>query len=401
MEPLYQIASAFQKIPNGEFEKLPVVKDTEIGLLTEQFNAMSQALKEKIGGYEQSISKEKKVIRDLNILNELNSSLIFKLNVHEVLEVIVSFSEPLVKSDIRAIVVVDNFSHSNTRFYTSFHKNKDELADISHSIVQEFFKNNGVPIRLSESSEDERFKKITGGKHITIKNFLAVPLSVEGTICGALIFFNKTEGRGFEIEEEDSAVTVSIQAAAAIEKALFHEATVHLAKTDGLTSLSNHRTFHEALDFEIQRAKRFNRELSLLFIDIDHFKVFNDTYGHQAGDQVLKELAGIVRSNLRSIDSAARYGGEEFTIILPETLPEGAVKTAERIRDEIRRHTFDIGGNRANLTVSIGIATFPDDAFDKERLIKAADNALYMAKRKGRNLIITSREYSAEIAKSQ
>ena len=131
-----------------------------------------------------------------------------------------------------------------------------------------------------------------------------------------------------------------------LRKAVLHEKTVELAKTDGLTGLNNHRTFHETLEEEIQRQRRFDRNLSLLLIDIDYFKKFNDTYGHQEGDSALKELAGILSQNLRSIDSAARYGGEEFTIILPETLLEGALNTAKRISNEVKSILLILWGIR-------------------------------------------------------
>jgi diguanylate cyclase (GGDEF)-like protein len=400
MEPMYHVTHALQKMSEGEFKKLPVVEDTEIGILTEKFNEMGQALKDKIQEYEKAIVKEQKVIRELNILNELNSTLIFKLNVHEVLEAIILFSEPLVKSDIRAMIVVDELTHQITHFFTSFTKYKHEIVNLAHKIIQELLHSN-VPIRFNKFSEDLRSKNFIEDQHIQINNVLAVPILIDEKIRGALFFLNKTGGGEFEIDEEDSALAVSIQASVAIKKALYHEETLHLAKTDGLTGLNNHRTFHEILDFEIKRAKRFNRDLSLLLIDVDKFKKFNDTYGHQAGDQVLKVLATIIRNNLRSIDSAARYGGEEFTIILPETVSDGAVITADRIKDDIHKQTLDFTDNKASLSVSIGVATFLKDAVDKENLIKAADNALYMAKRKGRNLVITSQQYKADIAKQQ
>lgn len=201
------------------------------------------------------------------------------------------------------------------------------------------------------------------------------------------------------MKDEDRALTASFQGAIAIEKSLFHEEIVQLAKTDGLTGLKNHRTFHEELDEEIQRAKRFNKHFALLLIDIDYFKGFNDTYGHQEGDAALKWLSGVLRRNVRSIDSTARYGGEEFTIILPEASYDGGSKVAEKIRREISKHSFNIRGRMGRFTVSIGISMFPDDAIDKEGLIKAADNALYMAKRMGRNRVVTYQQYKAEATK--
>jgi diguanylate cyclase (GGDEF)-like protein len=252
---------------------------------------------------------------------------------------------------------------------------------------------------LSASSGGKKFIDMTEKTHMEINNFMAVPVMIGGETLGALILINKIDGDEFTMKDEDIALTVSFQGAIAIEKSLIHEEMVQLAKTDGLTGLNNHRTFHEDLEEEIKRARRFNRNLALLLIDFDYLKKFNDTYGHQEGDTALRQLSGIIRRNSRSIDSAARYGGDEFTVILPETHLEGAVKTAERIINEINMHSFNILNTKAHLTVSIGISIFSDDAISKEGLIKAADDALYLAKRTGGNRAVTFQKYKAEASK--
>ncbi len=396
MEPLRQITAAVQKMSQGEFKRIDIMEESEIGTLAENFNFMGQTLKDKIKELQDAITREQKVVRKLNVLNELNSSLIFKLNVSEVLESIISFSDPLIKSEIKAIVLINGLTRQTTHFFSSLPKDYGDITVMANNIIRELFINKWLPIRLSASSGDKRFASIIEGMNVKIDNFLVVPIIIGEDILGAFILINKTGDSEFTTDDEDTALMVSFHASAAIEKALLHEKTVELAKTDGLTGLNNHRTFHETLEEEIHRARRFDRNLSLLLIDIDYFKKFNDTYGHQAGDTVLKELAGILCQNLRSIDSAARYGGEEFTIILPETPLEGALNTSKRMSSEVKRHVFDIMGNKTSITVSIGIATFPEDAMDREGLIKAADDALYMCKRKGRNTIFTFQQYRVE-----
>src|SRR4029450_1011311 len=143
-----------------------------------------------------------------------------------------------------------------------------------------------------------------------------------------------------------------------IQKALEHARTRRLASTDGLTEVYNHRTFQERLSQEIARADRYRRPLSVLMIDVDHFKVYNDTCGHPQGDIVLQDLARLLREMTRTSDTVARYGGEEFAIILPETDSVGAQKTAQRLREQVERYPFpgqDLmpGGT---LTISIGVA---------------------------------------------
>jgi len=161
-----------------------------------------------------------------------------------------------------------------------------------------------------------------------------------------------------------------------------------LATTDGLTGLVVHRYFQLRLDEELARARRYKRTLSLLLSDIDHFKKFNDTYGHQQGDIVLKEVAKIFKSRIRTSDLAARYGGEEFAVIMPETDEKGALTLAERLRQAVEFHTVPGPGKSLSVTVSIGISTFNyEKNLTKEEFIEEADKALYQAKENGRNQV--------------
>ena len=163
-----------------------------------------------------------------------------------------------------------------------------------------------------------------------------------------------------------------------------------LAITDGLTGLYNHRYLKEHLRQELQRAGRHNLNASVVMIDIDHFKKFNDTFGHPAGDVLLKKLADLLRENIRKIDIAARYGGEEFCLVLIETNKEAATIVAEKVRRLIGSYQFQRkeSSTYVSVTISVGIATFPTDAKDMDEIIEVADKRLYAAKQKGRNLVI-------------
>jgi two-component system, cell cycle response regulator len=160
-----------------------------------------------------------------------------------------------------------------------------------------------------------------------------------------------------------------------------------LAHTDGLTELYNYRFFQQLLGIELSRARRFQRPLTLIMLDVDHFKSYNDLHGHQAGDQALRQLARLLKRSSRSYDLVARYGGDEFAIILPETGKNTAMEVAERIRSSVAETPID-GGHLApdnHVTASLGIASFPDDAADESALIRQADGALYHAKARGRD----------------
>jgi two-component system, cell cycle response regulator len=162
-----------------------------------------------------------------------------------------------------------------------------------------------------------------------------------------------------------------------------------LAHTDGLTELYNYRFFQQLLGVEWNRAQRFNRPLSLIMLDLDHFKAYNDLYGHQAGDQALRQLGQLLRRSSRSYDAVARYGGDEFAMILPETSQEMAAEVAERVRVGVESETLE-GDPRApgaHLTASLGVATFPEHATEPRALIRKADLALYHAKTCGGNRV--------------
>jgi diguanylate cyclase (GGDEF)-like protein len=163
-----------------------------------------------------------------------------------------------------------------------------------------------------------------------------------------------------------------------------------IANLDGLTGIYNHRYFQEFLDREISRTRRLDSRVSLILADIDNFKKFNDFYGHQAGDYVLKEFASLCGELIREYDLLARYGGEEFVLVLPETDAEEAGAVAEKLRDAIEKHGFSFGGESHRVTSSFGIALFEPrltKTLKKNELIERADKALYQAKRKGRNRV--------------
>ncbi len=168
-----------------------------------------------------------------------------------------------------------------------------------------------------------------------------------------------------------------------------------LAVTDGLTGLFNHRRFQEALNAELIRAERHKRPLSVLMIDVDFFKKINDAMGHPAGDELLRRLAEILGRDLRQSDLIARYGGEEFTVLLPETTKSEAVMVGERMRAAVEAGANLGTALKQKVTVSLGVATYPEDGTTAEGVLEAADQAMYVAKRQGRNRVVGARVAAA------
>jgi diguanylate cyclase (GGDEF)-like protein len=218
------------------------------------------------------------------------------------------------------------------------------------------------------------------------RSFLAIPLIAQDRALGCMNLY-LTERHEFDADEIQLLSTFASQAAISIENARLFEETRQLAITDELTGLANHRQFYHQLAREIRRAQRYKRPLTLLMLDLDYFKQYNDRFGHLAGDQALREIAELLQRNARDVDILARYGGEEFAIILPETDLERAITQAERARTSIANHAFrgKDSNPQGDLTVSIGIATMAPGMRKIEELVHDADQALYRAKSQGRN----------------
>jgi two-component system, cell cycle response regulator len=234
------------------------------------------------------------------------------------------------------------------------------------------------------------------GTQVFVRSVMALPFPIDSENMGVFLLRRTAQEPKFEAADVEFASTVvqsgvaAIQRANAIETALADNSRLEaLAQTDPLTQLVNRRALTIRLVTEMERVRRYNAPLSMLLIDLDHFKLINDTYGHMAGDDVLATVATILQRAVRSVDMVARYGGEEFVIVLPETGRQGAIAFAERIRDRVSGYNFAIGeGQQVRITASIGVATYPSPRLASvEDLFRAADIALYRAKGNGRNLV--------------
>jgi len=245
---------------------------------------------------------------------------------------------------------------------------------------------------------DVRQRWVRDGTMVSTRSVIALPFALDQTQAGVFFLRRALNEPPLTPEDIEFADTVVKAAVAAVQRAKVLESTMAdnrrlevLAHTDPLTAVLNRRALTERLASELERVRRYESQVSVLLIDIDHFKRVNDSYGHLVGDDVLMDVGSLLQSAVRSVDVVARYGGEEFVIVLPETGLMGATAFAERIRELVEAHPFQhAGGSVLRLTASVGVATYPSPGLDTvEDLLATADQALYRAKAEGRNRVRT------------
>lgn len=245
----------------------------------------------------------------------------------------------------------------------------------------------GEPEIIYDTRKDPRFRVIPGITQF-LRSVIVVPLLVEKKIIGVATI-GRREPYAYGPKQLQILTILGGQAAVAMANALLYKKIEKLAITDGLTKVYNHRYFYKKLEEECERSRRYGSNFSIIMVDIDYFKRFNDEFGHKSGDMALLTVAQIVKKNTRNIDTVARYGGEEFSVLLPETGREDAQIVAERIRKAINDTLFKIADDKppVGVTVSIGVSSFPIDTKDPLQVIELADQALYYSKEHGKNRV--------------
>lgn len=323
------------------------------------------------------------------------------LKLDEILDIAVTFSKEIVDYDIAVLMLKEEPEALKVAAAKGF-----RAAEMLHktfkpdkSIIGWVIKNS-KPLLFSDFQGDKREAPVFPWISLPIRSLICLPLCIKDNTIGVFLIASKKENF-FSAYETKIFEVIAAHTATQIQNAMMYQQMEKMATTDGLTGLFNHRHFQETLSRELERAERYNERVSLLLVDIDHFKKVNDTYGHPAGDKILKGVAQILVSSIRGVDAAARYGGEEFAVILVNTDGKGALETAERIRRIIENNKFNTGTASIKITSSLGIAVFPGDTGvddgAQRLLISRADNALYLAKKEGRNKAYLFKDVSDRI----
>lgn len=420
VKPIDTLLSMIQSVEKGNFlVRADVKRGDEVGILARGFNNMLKKITDlmvsqienerEVVQMQQELKFKKEIevksnevievnrslekkIKELGLLIDLSSALNSSLDLDEILSVMVNILSSKMNYLGLAVLLLDENNGLLRVRHTFGYDDGDHLKNmtfkpgegISGRVLE-----SGEMILVNDTTSDPRFLHYKG-KHILDGSFLSIPMKFKGEIIGVLNF-SRPGTFMFKEDEIELLKAVANQAAIAIKNGELYQKTLELSITDALTGLYNRRYFVRRYQEEVESSIRYRTGFSVLMIDIDHFKSFNDTYGHKVGDEILKRIAYIFSSRVRKIDMVARYGGEEFIILFPRVKKKEAFDLAEKLRKSIELSKFIFEGQpiEQKITISIGVASFPDDSSESKNILEYADIALYRAKKNGRNQTVS------------
>lgn len=349
--------------------------------IEEEINLLTNSLREHNANIE---ALEEKLVR-YSLLKGVSESLSAVLALDDVLNLIIVESGKIIGKPGRALLFLVDAEKQELRLCAS--KDDTRVKEKKGDLFDMWVLGHKRSLFIEDVTKDFRFPQedIEIAKS-AFRSLIAQPIIDEGRVIGIL---RMDSLKDLEYTQDDLRLLdiISDLAAVAIQNAFLYERTQELAIQDSLTGLAVRRYFMERFHHEIKRAARKKEDLSLLMLDIDHFKDYNDTYGHAAGDHVLKHLAKILSGIVQEADVVGRYGGEEMVVLLCGKSKAQAFAEAQKIRQAIKNEALFLDKQSMRLTVSIGVATYPEDAVSDEELIRAADSRLYKAKTEGRDRV--------------
>jgi diguanylate cyclase (GGDEF)-like protein len=328
---------------------------------------------------------------ELETLVEIGKALTSTLDLREILSIIMEKVSLLLRPETWSLLLVDEATDDLT-FEIAVSPAADRLKGIrlrKGEGIAGWVALHGEPLLIPDVQADERFApKVDEAVAFTTHSIVCVPVKSKNRILGVVELVNSLEEGVFDEADLKILGTIADYAAIAIENARYFEKVRELIITDDLSGLYNARYLLEFLDYEIDRARRYGTDLSLVFLDLDFFKDVNDTYGHLAGSGLLSEMGRLIQKHIRKADIAARYGGDEFVVVLPNTSKAGAYTVAKNLRRIVKDHYFLANeGYRIRITASFGVASYPTDAQTKLALIRLADKAMYDVKDSTRDAV--------------
>jgi diguanylate cyclase (GGDEF)-like protein len=350
--------------------------------------------------------KAVEIYRRLLAINELSGSMNVARSVDSLRRLLAAYFLEYLPSDAVRLCILDGARYRRVRLSGPEVPASESVIPLTNGVAGSVIKSK-TPVWIPDTHPARKSRRFAGVASDTLaRSLVVIPFTAMKRVVGCLEMISNRPNRFDEIEYH-LGLLVASHLSSALENILtrrelatanarlkdhdvrltqLNEKLQQLAHTDEGTGLFNKRRLFERLDMEVARARRYGEILSCLMIDIDDFKQINDTHGHQAGDQVLRQVGALLQRSLRVTDFIARYGGEEFTVLLPRTNSAGAYRVAENLRSIFMSHEFVLPAKRVHLTISIGVACCTRfDLLDSQQVIRLADNALYRAKRGGKN----------------
>jgi diguanylate cyclase (GGDEF)-like protein len=352
--------------------------------------------------------KAVEIYRRLLAINQLSGSMSVARNVDSIRRLLAAYFLECLPDDPVRLCILDGAKYRRVRLSGPEVPANESMVPLNSGVAGSVIKSK-TPLWIPDTHPVHKARKFAGVAANTLaRSIMVLPFSAMKRVVGCLEIISNRPNRYDEIEYH-LGLLVAAHLSSALENILtrqelatanarlkdhdlrltqLNEKLQQLAHTDEATGLFNKRRLFERLDMEVARARRYGEILSCLMIDIDDFKQINDIHGHQAGDQVLRQVGSLLQRSLRVTDFIARYGGEEFTVLLPRTNSAGAYRVAENLRSTFMSHEFSLPSTTVHLTISIGVtccSTF--DGLDSGQVILLSDNALYRAKRGGKNQV--------------
>ncbi len=395
LHPLSALARAVREVkPGASHLPLPPVltREGDLWELTQAFDHMAYALSERDAQLQLTLRERERQIAELAAISRFAEGCAQFRDGAELYQHLTSHMAQAVDAEVCFILLYEKGSNEMVAQAPGYGMTDEVVATIRYQVTPEIravwdFKTQG-PLLCNDPQSDQRLVQSLI-RPLGFYNLVLVPFYFQGRVTGLIVVANKPK---WLTHEDGRLLSVfANHTSLAVANLRFYREIQQLAIRDGLTGLYNYRYCRAQIDRAVQQARRYNAPLSLLLLDIDNFKTYNDSYGHLKGDLILKEIAGLLTAHTRGADLVARYGGEEFVIVLPEIAAEQAHSVADKIRQVIEEHPFalEAGELPQTLTISVGVAS-SDGTCSADAIIQRADEALYRAKESGKNRVVGS-----------